>query len=44
MLFLGAANWTHRWLGRLVDAPAEEIAAQFAAVIVDGLRAPGRSA
>lgn len=42
MLFLGAANWTHRWLGRHVPAPPEEIAAQFAAVIVDGLRPAGR--
>jgi TetR/AcrR family transcriptional regulator, cholesterol catabolism regulator len=38
MLFLGAANWTHRWYGRRGRASAEKVAHTFATVICDGLR------
>lgn len=38
MLLLGAANWTHRWLGRTPSDAVDEIARDFAAMIVDGLR------
>jgi TetR/AcrR family transcriptional regulator, cholesterol catabolism regulator len=39
MLFLGAANWIHRWYGPEGAASVGELARQFSLIIGDGLRA-----